>query len=133
SLAGVNGWRVRVTRRRKMVWTSIAREPSWTSTSAPAPGTPAKDGAAYDCWGGGAYCCWGGGAYCCCGGGAEAIGGGGAKPPAAGRAPPHDCGAGVACADSASPNVTMTRQSPNITSSPDCSRALVTRSPFTVV
>ena len=66
----------------------------------------------------------------------------GARRPSAGAArshrraggpPPHACGAGVACADSASPNVTMTRQSPNITSSPDCSRALVTRSPLTVV
>src|SRR5215831_14066298 len=77
--SGLNRWRVPVTTPRKMVWTSIAREPSWTSTSAPAPGLPANDGGAYDCccW----YCCCGGGAYagggawyCCCGGGAYAIG-----------------------------------------------------------
>jgi hypothetical protein len=37
---------VPVTTPRKIVWTSIARGPSWTSTSAPAPGAPWNDGGA---------------------------------------------------------------------------------------
>src|SRR5262252_7792246 len=101
----------------------MARDPSWTSTSAPEPAAPVMaGGGAYDCWpkpgwgggtypwpGGGAYAWDGGGAYACAGGGAYACAGGGAYACWGGRAARGTaCGPGVAWA-CASRNVTMTR------------------------